>query len=158
MYQEMVYYNRMHVKTRLSQSILSKIVANEIPNSGRTPESYLTYTSTEFSIQNVSQIEVYGLLSIMKTSKSAGHDRIPPKLLKDAAEEIAPSLAAIFNASINLGIFPDDFKIAIISPIHKSDSKLICDNYRPISVLSCVAKIFEKLISEQLNTYLDFRV
>jgi hypothetical protein len=36
----------------------------------------------------------------MKTSKSAGHDRIPPKLLKDAAEEIAPSLAAIFNASI----------------------------------------------------------
>jgi hypothetical protein len=44
----------------------------------------------------------------MKTSKSAGHDRIPPKLLKDAAEEIAPSfIAAIFtcNASINLGIF-----------------------------------------------------
>jgi hypothetical protein len=91
----------------------------------------------------------------MKTSKSAGHDRIPPKLLKDAAEEIAPSLAAIFNASINLGIFPDDFKIAIISPIHKSDSELICDNYRPISVLSCVAKIFEKIISEQLNTYLE---
>ena len=77
------------------------------------------------------------------------------QLLKDAAEEIAPSLAAIFNASINLGIFPDDFKIAIISPIHKSDSKLICDNHRPISVLSCVAKIFEKLISEQLNTYLE---
>ena len=56
---------------------------------------------------------------------------------------------------LNLGIFPDDFKIAIISPIHKSDSKLICENYRPISVLSCVAKIFEKLISEQFNTYLE---
>jgi hypothetical protein len=39
------------------------------------PESYLTYTSTEFSIQNVSQIEVYELLFIMKTSKSAGHAR-----------------------------------------------------------------------------------
>jgi hypothetical protein len=71
------------------------------------------------------------------------------------AEEITPSLAAIFNASINLGIFPDDFMIAIISPIHKSDSILICDKYRPISVLSCVAKILEKLISEQLNTYLE---
>jgi hypothetical protein len=59
----------------------------------------------------------------MKTSKSTGHDRIPPKPLKVAAEEIAPSLAAIFNASINLGIFPDELKIAIISPIHKSDSK-----------------------------------
>jgi hypothetical protein len=52
----------------------------------------------------------------MKTSKSAGHDRIPPKLLKDAyaAEEIAPSLAAIFNASINLGIFPGDFNLRLL--------------------------------------------
>jgi hypothetical protein len=50
----------------------------------------------------------------MKTSKSAGHDIIPPKLLEDAAEEIAPSLAAIFNAAINLGIFPDDFNLRLL--------------------------------------------
>ena len=49
----------------------------------------------------------------------------------------------------------DDFKIAIISPIHKSGSKTNCDNYRPISVLSSVAKIFERLITEQLETYLE---
>lgn len=66
---------------------------------------------------------------VMNTSKSAGHDRIPPKLLKDAAEEIAPSLAAIFNASINSGIFSDDFKIVVISQIQKFESKLIYDNY-----------------------------
>ena len=95
------------------------------------------------------------MLSTIKTSKSAGHDRIPGKLLRDAAEVIAPSLSAIFNASINTGIFPQDFKIAIISPIHKAGSKTNCDNYRPISVLSSVAKIYEKLVTEQLEIYLE---
>ncbi len=67
------------------------------------------------------------MLSTIKTSKSAGHDRIPGKLLRDAADVVAPSLTAIFNASINTGIFPEDFKIAVISPIHKAGSKTNCD-------------------------------
>ena len=130
-------------------------LAKDMPQSSRVPESYLTFSNTEFNIQNVSVTKVYKLLSTIKTSKSAGHDRISGKLLRDAAEAIAPTLTAIFNASINTGIFPDDFKIAIISPIHKSGSKTNCDNYRPISVLSTVAKIFERLITEQLETYLE---
>ncbi len=77
------------------------------------------------------------------------------KILKIHSEEIAPSLTAIFNVSINSGIFPDDFKTAIISPIYRSESKSSCDNYRPISVLSCVAKYIEKLIPDQLETYLE---
>ena len=53
------------------------------------------------------------------------------------------------------GIFPDDQKIAIISPIHKSGCKTKCNNYRPISVLSAVTKLFEKLLSNQLSVYLE---
>ena len=68
---------------------------------------------------------------------------------------VLPSLTAIFNASINSGFFPNDFKIATISPIHKSESKSMCGNYRPISVLSCVAKIFERLITTQIEAYLE---
>ena len=95
------------------------------------------------------------MLSTIKTPKSAGHDRIPGKLLSDAAEETTPSLRAIFNASVNTGIFLEDFKIAIISPIHKGGIKTNCDNYRPISVLSSVAKLYEKLVTEQLEIYLQ---
>ena len=95
------------------------------------------------------------MLSTIKTSKSTGHDRISGKLLRDAAEAIAPTLTAIFNASINTGIFPDDFKIAIISLIHTSGSKTNRDNYRPISVLSSVVKYLRDFkITEQLETYL----
>ena len=78
---------------------------------------------------NLPLTKVYKVPSTIKTSKSAGHDGIPGKLLRDAAEVIAPSLTAIFNASINTGIFPEDFKIAIISPIHKAVSKTNCDIY-----------------------------
>ena len=53
------------------------------------------------------------------------------------------------------GIFPNDFKVAIISRIHKSGCKTHCNNYRPISVLSAVAKILESLITKQLETYLE---
>jgi hypothetical protein len=53
------------------------------------------------------------------------------------------------------GIFPNDFKVAIISPIHKSGCKTHYNNYRPISVLSAVAKILESLITKQLETYLE---
>ncbi|CAB3989406.1 Hypothetical predicted protein [Paramuricea clavata] len=134
--------------------VASRLV-NNMPQSSRTFESYVTRSDTQFTIQNVSLTKVYKLLSTIKTSKSAGHDRIPGKLLRDAAEVIAPSLSAIFNASINTGIFPEDFKIAIISPIHKTGSKTNCDNYRPISVLSSVAKIYEKLVTEQLEIYLE---
>ena len=61
----------------------------------------------------------------------------------------------IFNTSINTGIFPYDFKTAVISPIHKAGCKTECRNYRPISVLSNVAKIFKKLITQQLEIYLE---
>ena len=75
------------------------------------------------------------------------------KISKNIA--IAKSLSTIFNKSILSGSFPDDMKIAIVSPIYKSDCKSKPTNYRPVSVLSAVAKIFEKLISHQLSNYLE---
>ena len=75
--------------------------------------------------------------------------------MKDSADVIAKSFTTIFNKSILSGSFPDDMKIAIVSPIYKSDCKSKPTNYRPVSVLSAVAKIFEKLISHQLSNYLE---
>jgi hypothetical protein len=106
-------------------------------------------------MQNATVIDVHKILSSIDVSKSTGHDGISNKLLKDSADIIAYSLTLIFNTSINTGIFPNDFKTAIISPIHKAGCKTECNNYRPISILSSVSKIFEKLITQQLETYLE---
>ena len=125
-------------------------LANELPDTTDAPESYVTPSNSTFQIQIVSEVDEFQLLITLKISKACGHDKIPPKLLQDSAVVIAPILTYIFNQSINTGIFPNGLKTAIISPLYKSGSKKECSNYRSISVLSTVAKIFEKLISGQL--------
>ena len=82
----------------------------------------------------------------MKTCKSAGiADNISVKLIKAAGKTILKSLKDIFNLSLNTGIFPDDWKIARVTPIYKIENKTDCGNYRPISIISNVAQVFEKV-------------
>ena len=111
-------------------------------------------TQHKFNFKNININEVLNALEKLKTSKSTGHDNIPAKLLKDASDAVAPFLVFIFNTSLKHGIFPDDLNTARISPIHKSGDKKIRGNYRPISVLSIIAKLFEKLVCAQLNSFL----
>ena len=90
-----------------------------------------------------------------KTKKTAGIDGISARLLKDAGDTINESLVRIFNLSLQSGIFPDDWKLARVTPIYKDGSKTECGNYRPISVTSIVAKIFEKLVCGQLRSFMQ---
>ena len=84
-----------------------------------------------------------------------GLDKIPAGILKDSNEIIAPYLTYIYNCSISKAILPDERKMEKVSTIFKSGSKEDCGNYRPISILSSVAKIFEKLVCNQLKNYLS---
>ena len=118
-------------------------LAKNLPKINKTPESYVTLTNFSFEIKTVSITEVFNLLSTIKTSKATGHDRISPKLLKDSADVIAPSLGYIFNQSILTGTFPQDLKTSVISPIFKSGDRTKRINYRPISILSAISKIFD---------------
>ena len=93
-------------------------------------------------------------LKSLKINKGAGLDNIPLRLLKVAANIIAPSLTYIFNLSLTKGIFPQDLNIAKVTPIFKSGAKDQVENYRPISVLPIVAKIFEKEVRNQFYKYL----
>ncbi len=61
----------------------------------------------------------------------------------------------IFNQSIKEGKFPNQLKVAYVIPIHKAESKLIPSNYRPISILPVISKIFEQLLHSRLIYYLE---
>ena len=74
------------------------------------------------------------------------------KLLKDAAHNIAGPLADIFNLSFRTDIFPDDWKLAEVTSVFKDGNRNVCGNYRPISVISVVAKTSEKLVYRQLKS------
>ena len=87
----------------------------------------------------------------MKTTKWSCYDKISVKLLQAAGNSIVEPLTLIFNLSVRTEIFPDEWKIAKVTPIyiHKADKKNLCGSYRPVSVLSAVSKVFEKIVYEQ---------
>ena len=89
--------------------------------------------------------------------KADGLDGIPTCLLniRLSFTLIASSLTHIFNLVISTGIIPKDWKSAGVTPIFKADSKVDPANYRLISVLSVIAKLFEKAIFNQVYTYLN---
>ena len=99
--------------------------------------------------------EVQLLLQNMNTNKASGIDGISAKILKIAAPCISSSLTLIFNQSILTGVFPNDWKTSKVIPIYKSEAKDEMTNYRPISIISTVARIFERLIYNQIYEYLN---
>ncbi len=103
---------------------------------------------------HISQHEVYDLLTSLDTSKATGPDNIGNVFLKKCAPSIAGILTRIFNLSLTLGEFPQKWKIAHIVPIHKKGSVHDYRMYRPVSLLPCVSKIFEKLVFKEVYQHL----
>ena len=93
-------------------------------------------------------------LKNFKVSKSTGLDKIPAKVLKIASSIIAPSLTFIFNLSLSSGIFIDDWKNALVWPVYKGNDRRDMGNYRPVSILPIISKVFEKEVFQQLYHYL----
>ena len=136
-------------------STVGNNLASEIPTPVHTPEFYLKPTDKAFSLQIPTVDTVYRQLITLDEKKSAGLDNIPNKILKIAADVIAPSLTEIFAASIRAGVFPFEWKTSRVTPIYKGGAKDDANNCRPISVISVVAKVFEKMIFDQLYEYLN---
>ena len=90
----------------------------------------------------------------MKAKNSAGFDNISSKLLKNCATLLIAPITALINQSLVKGIFPDLLKIAKVIPIYKKGDEHVFDNYRPISLLPTISKIFEKVAHMQLFEYL----
>ena len=110
----------------------------------------------KFHFNKVNEVEVFLLLENIDTTcrkLSIGVDKVHPLLLSSGSLEIFKPLTYIINLTLEQGIFPDSLKIAKVIPIFKQGSRLLCNNYRPISVLPALSKIFERCILNQLTFY-----
>ena len=108
-----------------------------------------------FSFVSVSVDKVQEQLSSLNVTKSVGCDGISARFLKEAAEVIASPLTHIINLSLSSGQVPSDFKTARVVPLYKKGDCNYVQNYRPVSVLEVVSKVFERIVHEQLYQYLS---
>ena len=123
-------------------STIGPKLGDNLPSSDINPMSNVAHTSQVFNFRDITLMKVKKEISKIKDGKSAGLDKISNKLLIAPGETIVISSTYIFNLSINTGIFPNDLKLAKVTPIFKSGYKRECGNYRPISIISAVAKVF----------------
>ena len=99
--------------------------------------------------------EIQKLINELSENKSCREDDIPVKFLKLSSSVVCNFLAYIFNKCVSLGVYPSLLKVAKVIPLYKKDSKEECSNYRPISLLMHINKVFEKLIHRRLYRFLQ---
>ena len=111
--------------------------------------------SNEFHIKPIDESTVFKMLLKLNVNKAAGIDSLGPRLLKLSAPIISKCVTHMINQSITCGFFPDDLKIAKVTPIYKKGDRSDPGNYRPISILPTISKLYERHVASQIHEYLS---
>ena len=114
-------------------------------------ESQEVAENSLFSFKVISEEELKYVITDLPLNKSTTSGDIPTKILKQHAEINSKNLADIFNQSLKLGKFLDILKKAEVTPVYKKGDMNDKENDRPLSILSNLPKVFEKLIYSQIN-------
>lgn len=112
--------------------------------------SLLPETNINLCMINIDSDLVFNRLADLDISKGAGFDKIPPVFLKNCSPTLSLPLSFIYQTSLNVGIFPTLWKFSVVTPLFKDGKRSDVNNYRPISGLSCIAKILESVVTDQI--------
>lgn len=137
-------------------------LANKIPDTYRLSttnilmyEADYTHDITLSQLRPCNKDEVSKIIDDLDSNSSAGIDGVSTKAIKCIKEVILEPLTCSINDCLAQGLFPDTLKIAKVKPIYKSGNKTDPGNYRPISVLPVISKVFERIIYCRLFEYLN---
>lgn len=141
--------------TGIGKQLAEKIPVSIPPFCNLIYNNSVTTQLNSFVLLDTCDEEVAGIISNLKTDCATGWDGISAKVLKLIKDVVTPPLTHIINACMNRGIFPDALKRSILCPIYKSGNRDCVNNYRPISILTSLSKIFERIINSRLMKYLE---
>lgn len=111
--------------------------------------------SQSFVLLNTDIDEVNSIISNLKPDSAPGWDNIPTRYIQYIKDDITPIIVHLANICFETGTFPSLLKTSVVTPIHKGGNGEDVNNYRPISVITVLAKILEKLLNIRLLNYLD---
>ncbi len=119
-------------------------------------EDYVNYDRVvpDLLLQNTTPEHVKKIIKSLKPKLSSDAQGISTKMVTFVGNEIAAPLAHIFNLSLSSGNFPNILKLCRVIPLYKAGNAMECDNYHPISLLSSISKILEKIVAQKLINHL----
>ena len=126
-----------------------------IENNSKLPELSF-HTNSRLSTFVINPVEINDIIFGLNTKKAQGPDLVSAHMVKHCGKSLCIPLKIIFDNILETGIFPDQWKEANVTPVHKKNDKQIISNYRPISLLPILAKVFERIIFKNLYNYLIF--
>lgn len=103
----------------------------------------------------VNKEEIMKEIGSLKNNCAAGPDKISSQIIKYCKEELSEPLVHLINSIFYSGVFPEQLKNSTVVPVYKDKMRDDCNNYRPISIISNIAKIAEKCIKSRLLSFLD---
>jgi len=168
-YDGVTYTDSYQIACKLNEffTTMPQKIANEIPPceddiledsslaEGTGPAADDTLPLLKFANCPVTDSEILDAISMLLPKKSEDFNGISMFFIKKFKNLIVAPLRHIFNCSFTSALVPQQFKIAKVIPLFKSGDRSLPDNYRPISLLSCFSKIFEKVVCTRLTNFLE---
>ncbi|UYV73421.1 hypothetical protein LAZ67_10003116, partial [Cordylochernes scorpioides] len=134
---------------------LAEHFSNQFSKEKEEDQPNITYNhQQEKMLTMTTPNEVKEVIKYLANHKAPGHDNITPQMAKNLPIKWIVFLAGVFNAALHLCYYPKVWKHAIIIPIPKKSAKSP-EDLRPISLLSTIGKIYERIILRRLQMYLD---
>ena len=154
------YYDRVGITNNLCKYFanIGENLSSKIPKSNKSINEYLAKikrNEKSLFLRPTSEQEINRIIEKLPNKNSSGYDNISNILLKKLKFPLLKPLNIIFNKSISSGIFPEKMKLADVFPLHKGKEKFLPTNYRPISLLLTISKVFEKLIYIRTYSFLN---
>lgn len=149
--------------------LISNMFNEYFVNAGKVSDNNANHTSQHMTLLHnkninnvqsmfmtpISKSEIINIVKSLKNTSSCGPDDISTIFIKNNIEVLCVPLCDIFNACICEGVFPAQFKSAKVIPLHKRNSKTDISNYRPISLLPVISKVFERAIATRITNHFE---
>ena len=129
-------------------------LAKSIPSDPRSPTMFITRNSQSMAIMPIIKNDVIDIIKNLKVS-SPGWDSISAVVVKTTYRCFIEPLTHILNLSLMYGVFPSELKLAKVIPLYKANDPMMFSNYRPVSVLPMFSKVLERIMYNQLLSFIN---
>ena len=135
-------------------TVATKLESILPPPDDVSPSSIVPFNFNSFYLYPVTPLECEEIILKLKNT-SYGQNKMSARILKFMSPLISSTLSELINESFNVGIFPDELKLATITPIFKKGDPTKVENYRPISILPLLSKIYEKAMANRMVKFIS---